>query len=249
MKKSLYAALCGVCLWALCACDGPQPQKFDIHLTIRFEQEELEIGQAMNTEPYQEEVVRFSNHYEMTEWGASWYGIAVSRCYDTETPGYVNEFSVACGKAASGNNFGLGFYDTYHVDETSCQFQFNQGSEYTISSMMLCLPTYVHLAIKDGNDGFGACRKFGDGDWYKAIFTAYNAQGESIGSKDVYLADYRDGNHYLMDTWEKVDFSDLGPLNRLTITMESTDVGQYGMNTPSYICLDDIDIIIGEAWE
>lgn len=246
MKKCIHAAILGICLWTLCACEGPQ--KFDIHLTIRFEQEELEIGQAMNTEPYQEEVVRFSNSYEMTEWGVMWYGIAVSRCYDTETPGYTNEFSVACGKAASGNNFGLGFYSAYD-GESSCSFQFVNAQEHVVSSIKLCLPTYVYLAIKDGNDGFGACRKFGEGDWYKAIFTARNAKGEIVGSKDVYLADYRDGKSFLMDTWQEVDFSDLGPLNQLSITMESTDIGEFGQNTPTYICLDDIDIIVGEAWE
>jgi hypothetical protein len=38
--------------------------------------------------------------------------------------------------------------------------------------------------------------------------------------------------------WQRVDLSELGEVAGVYFTMESTDTGDYGINTPTYFCLD-----------
>ena len=71
----------------------------------------------------------------------------------------------------------------------------------------------------------------------------YNAAGDSVKSVDFYLADYRFDNNsldYIVDKWTTVDLTLLGKINKLTFRFSSSDNGNWGMNTPSYVCLDNL---------
>ena len=60
---------------------------------------------------------------------------------------------------------------------------------------------------------------------------------------EFYLADFRfsdNSQDYIVDTWTSVDISSLGAVNQLTFKFESSDNGTFGMNTPAYVCIDDI---------
>ena len=46
----------------------------------------------------------------------------------------------------------------------------------------------------------------------------------------------------LNDTWEWVDLSELGQIASIYFTMESSDTGDYGINTPTYFCLDKLTV-------
>ena len=59
------------------------------------------------------------------------------------------------------------------------------------------------------------------------------------------MADYRSenaGDWKLNDTWEWVDLSELGQIASIYFTMESSDTGDYGINTPTYFCLDKLTV-------
>ena len=74
----------------------------------------------------------------------------------------------------------------------------------------------------------------------KFILTITGYRGDQITDKvDVYLADGMD----ILNTWKKVDLSDLGLVDRIGFTLSSTDNGEYGMNTPAYFCLDQLTVI------
>jgi hypothetical protein len=60
---------------------------------------------------------------------------------------------------------------------------------------------------------------------------------------DFYLADYRftdNSEDYIVDEWTWVDLSSLGAVDSLSFTLTSSDVGQFGMNTPAYFCMDNV---------
>jgi hypothetical protein len=60
---------------------------------------------------------------------------------------------------------------------------------------------------------------------------------------EFYLADFRfenNGEDYIVDTWEYVDLSSLGVVNKLEFSLGSSDVGAWGMNTPAYFVIDTI---------
>ena len=86
-----------------------------------------------------------------------------------------------------------------------------------------------------------------DPDWFKLTATGKNASGQTIGTLDFYLADYRFANNeedYVVDTWEWFDLSPLGAVHTISFSLSSTKGNQYGMLTPAYFCIDDFN---GEA--
>ena len=63
------------------------------------------------------------------------------------------------------------------------------------------------------------------------------------GEVEFYLADYRfadNGEDYIVDTWEYIDLSSLGAVKSLEFGLSSSDVGDFGMNTPAYFALDTV---------
>ena len=44
-----------------------------------------------------------------------------------------------------------------------------------------------------------------------------------------------------MSEWTRYDLSDFGFVKGLVIELSSSDTGQWGMNTPAYFCLDNIE--------
>jgi hypothetical protein len=88
-------------------------------------------------------------------------------------------------------------------------------------------------------NGDGFAKKFEKGDWFKLIITGYNNE-EVTGTKEYYLADLRDeATAYIINDWRYVDLSGLGTVTKLGFELDSSDSGDYGMNTPAYFCFDD----------
>ena len=54
---------------------------------------------------------------------------------------------------------------------------------------------------------------------------------------EFYLAEGTD----LLDTWEWVDLTSLGVVYGLEFELTSSDTGAYGMNTPAYFAMDDLE--------
>ncbi|MBE0676250.1 MAG: DUF4465 domain-containing protein, partial [Bacteroidales bacterium] len=105
--------------------------------------------------------------------------------------------------------------------------------------------TYAYMAMLNGN---AFAKKFGgdsgsDPDWFKVVLTALNDEGNPVGSVDIFLADYRYDNNsldYISNVWTKIDLSVFGFVKGLVIEIASSDTGEFGINTPAYVCIDDI---------
>jgi hypothetical protein len=64
---------------------------------------------------------------------------------------------------------------------------------------------------------------------------------------EFYLADYRfadSQDDYVVDAWTLWDLSSLAGAQRVYFNLASTDVGENGMNTPSYFAIDDIQFMM-----
>ena len=105
--------------------------------------------------------------------------------------------------------------------------------------------TYTYLSVVDGNDGAGFVKgPFGQGDYFRLDLMGIDEQGESTGTVEFYLADYRDGKTDAVSEWTWVDLTSLGPnVSRLEFQLESTDVGDFGMNTPAYFAIDNLTLV------
>ena len=171
----------------------------------------------------------------------SWDGFAYSQKADVTTVGYGNQYSVF--DASNGTNKFAIYYPPYGSDAFA---SFPTGSEFIVKSISICNSTYTALTMKNGDSSFA--KKFGgisgnDPDWFKVTVLGFNAAGDSVKSVDLYLADYRSTDNakdYIINKWTTFDLSLLGKINKLTFRFSSSDNGAWGMNTPAYICLDNI---------
>jgi len=96
--------------------------------------------------------------------------------------------------------------------------------------------------------GDSFAKKFGgvsgnDQDFLKLTINGFDASGHFVSSIFFYLADYRSSNNsedYIVNRWTKIDLKPLGAVNQITFSLNSSDNGIFGMNTPCYFSLDDI---------
>lgn len=183
--------------------------------------------------------ITFQNNYN-TSYG-SWDGFVCSQKGDITTSDYTNQYSVF--DASNGSNKFALYYPPFGNDVFA---SFSTGAEYTVRSMRVCNSTYTALTMKFGDPNFA--KKFGgtsgnDKDWFKMTIIGYNAAGDSVKSVNFMLADYTfddNSKDYIINKWTTVDLSALGKINKMTFRFKSTDNGAWGMNTPSYVCIDNI---------
>jgi hypothetical protein len=116
-------------------------------------------------------------------------------------------------------------------------------------SMQVSNGLYAWASMTHG-DSFA--RQFGEGDWFLLTVTGHDANGKTLGSVDFNLADMRGEDAYILDEWTTLDLSPLGAgVRSLTFSMNSSDVGDWGMNTPAYFAIDDLETVEpapGETW-
>ncbi len=182
------------------------------------------------------------NVYTITPDFESWSGWSISTKTDTVTPGFLNQYSAATGIGADSSL-------TYAVTFASggSVMKFSDSSSGIFQGMYITNSTYAYLSMQEG-DAFA--KRFGgesgdDPDFFLLTIKKYLDGEVSTDSVDFYLADFRaedNSEDYILNTWEYVDLSNLGIADSLLFTLSSSDVGQFGMNTPAYFCVDNVSI-------
>ncbi len=185
----------------------------------------------------------FNNNYD-PEFG-SWSGWSYSNVTNLDTPGFGNQYaaySVSGGGTGAGGsaNYGVAFGFTGNPSTIGLPV----GSRPT--SIDITNTTYAALSMLNG-DAFA--KKFGgtsgdDADFFLLTISGTDAQNQSTGTVDFYLADYRSSNNaldYIVQNWTTVDLSSLGSNTaQLSFSLDSSDVGAFGINTPTYFAADNI---------
>jgi hypothetical protein len=88
-------------------------------------------------------------------------------------------------------------------------------------------------------NGDDFAKQFMSDDWFELTIEGFNNE-VSTGTVKVMLADSSDSAPKILETWQTVDLSSLGEVSKLAFTLNSSDVGNYGMNTPSFFAVDNI---------
>lgn len=169
---------------------------------------------------------------DQTYFSTWWSGMACSSKTDKMTIGYANQYSVyATSGAAGSKNFAL-------IGSDGAQCSFDVPIE--VKSLMVNNSTYVYWALKEGHDGYGAVRKFESGDYFTVTVTGYDSTGVKTGQVEIPLADFRNAQSYICSDWTKISLVALGKVKSLDFKFTSSDTGDYGMNTPAYVCIDNL---------
>lgn len=179
----------------------------------------------------------------VSEWnpdygGYSDGGIYPSNLNDSQTRGIVNQYSAF---PKPDGKFAVVHYSEYIANKDGNAAVFFLPKPSRVLSLKIANSTYTYWSIKDGDDAVGVCRPYGRGDYFKVIFKGFDINGVQTSRLEHYLADFRDGKIHISSIWEEVDLSSLGEeVSRVEISMDGTDRGGWGLNTPTYCCIDDI---------
>ena len=233
--RSLHSALLALLAVSAIALTAPMPGRA---LTATFDDLGMNPNSYLNGSTlaggYTSGGVFFENDY--TASFDVFSGFAASTTTDTTTPGYGNQFSNITGAGAGGSSgFGLAFLGGRIV----------LPEPQVVAAASFTNTTYAALSMRDG-DFFS--KKFGgptgsDPDFFRLLVEGIDAGGHSTGTVELMLADFRfadDSLDSILDQWVFLDLSGLGAVSELHFGFESSDVGAFGINTPTYFAIDDL---------
>jgi hypothetical protein len=192
-----------------------------------------ETGNFTTTGPQ----VEFQNEYDTT--------------YDYWSAGfaYTNQVSDTMtgtnGQYSSYADGGYGGSGVYVIGKNDVAMEIIVGIfPQDLLSMNITNTNYAASSMLNG-DMFA--KQFGgptgdDEDWYLLTIKGYN-DSILIDSSEVYLADYRfsdNSQDYILDEWTDVQLG-WSNITKVVFELTSSDNGTWGMNTPAFFALDNIE--------
>lgn len=178
-----------------------------------------------------------------TSWGGLWSsGFVFSNMTDSVTSGFTNQYAAKTGKGYAGSNQ----YATYFAGYGGGNRIVLNGS----SSVKYCSGFYVTnstFAYNSMKNGDAFAKKFGgatgnDSDWFMLTAKGYWNGQLKADTVDFYLADFRNSDNTkdsILKDWRWVSLTALGNVDSIEFVLRSSDVGNFGMNTPAYFCMDN----------
>ncbi|MFC1677944.1 DUF4465 domain-containing protein [Planctomycetota bacterium] len=185
----------------------------------------------------------FDNYYNTTY--GSWDGFAYSNITDSAATGWGAQYNSITGSGESSSaNYGVGFDPVpagFGVERPTMAL----NTVAVVDEIYVTNNSYAYYSMLNG-DSFA--KKFGgqsgdDADWFLLTITGKDIADVVTGTVEFYLADYRFADNsldYIIDTWESVDLTSLGAVKSIEFSLNSSDVGTSGMNTPAYFVVDSI---------
>ena len=187
----------------------------------------------------------FTNTYwpEYSAWG----GFTASNHTDMTQTGLSAQYTAATGAGYDGSTqYGVAYVMGYGVPT---DVYAADGQEHTVTGFYVTNNLWAYQSITEGDYSstpFGGISG-NDPDWFKLTAIGKNTAGQTVGTAEFYLADYRFDNNeedYVVDTWEWFDLSPLGAVHTISFELSSTKNNDYGMLTPAYFCIENFN---GEA--
>ncbi len=191
--------------------------------------------------------VFFNNTYN-SNFGGFWNGWSYSNVVNTTTVGFTNQYAAFPGGGSNGAG-GVAAGQKYAIASGSGGY-FNLPTNTRLVSVDLSNATYAALSMQNG-DSFA--KKFGgasgnDPDLFGVTLRGFDnigGTGNAIGSVNVNLGDFRFTNNaqdYILNNWLNVDLASIAGARSVSLSFFSTDTGAFGINTPTYLALDNLRI-------
>jgi len=145
----------------------------------------------------------------------------------------------------------FGYVDFFNSSyATPPTLNFTSGSG-VIEGMQICLSSYTYGVIQNGNAfGSGTATPLsnvaGGTGYFKLL--AYGFDGSTPTNNgdpvEIFLAKYNNYSPVVapITNWTYFDLSALGNVTRVEFNFEGNDSGTYGLNTPAYICIDNVEV-------
>lgn len=235
MMKKLILGLAALMALTFVSCDDSDDNAI---LSVDFEDVTLNEDGLANNNTESGSIVSgdlaVTCTWTTSEYGTFGSGFTISNQTDTANAGVSNPYSCIAQSGADASSS----YAVFYSSNDSIKF----SSEVDMESIMLCNNAYTYNSMLNG-DSFS--KKFGgidgtDEDYFKVIVSLFEDDGDFIGDAEFYLADFRGDADYIVSEWTKLDLSTYEDVSYMKFSFESTDNGNWGMNTPGYFCIDNI---------
>jgi len=166
---------------------------------------------------------------ETVSWaGASVAGAVISNIKGTSKKGLEGAYYATAGGPHRGRNFMVWYADAWAPNTIKLT------SAAVVPGMYVCNNMYAYASMTEGDAYAG--EPFGDEDWFKLTIGG-KLNGQVVNTKvDFMLAE----GTSIVKNWTYVDLSTLGEVDELTFEMTGSRTGDWGLNTPSYFCVDDL---------
>lgn len=178
-----------------------------------------------------------------------WSGWGYSKAVNTTLGGPGNQYSAYPGEGASGSEQFAVAYSAADGGSGGLSPLIFLPDQSQPVSLQVANSTYTALSMLVG-DGFA--KSFGgssgtDPDWFLLSIRGQDSSGTTLGQIEHYLADFRFANSaddFVQEEWQEVDLTSLQTLGvtQLEFRLTSSDVGDFGMNTPAYFVMDDLTL-------
>ncbi len=147
----------------------------------------------------------------------------------------------------SGSNFGVvyGYSDEYN-QAYMAKPEFYLDDERTLVGLWICNTSYTYGIIENGNkfgkEGVAIPLKDTKG-YFQVMLECYDYSENLITTKTYMIADYRDGHTQVDPATSWVYWPiNVDGVGIVKFNFTGSDIGDYGLNTPAFLCIDDINI-------
>ena len=181
--------------------------------------------------------------------GIAWNGFTVSKNASDQPTDYFLDAQWGCmakgGIAAISEGVAIvdnerpyivANYSSWEI-ANNLSITFNDGNLYSLNGMYVTNSPYPYYTNISGDDFANPLTN--EGDFFKIIAHGVKADN-TVETAEFMLAEFKNGSLQQVEEWTWWDLSTLGTIKEVYFTMESSDAGQWGMNTPAYFCIDRI---------
>lgn len=261
MKKNFTKAVlfmaCSGLLLSMAACSDDEkpsnPGEYDDTEVISLAEADLQydadgIWSSNTVNTFIEANDYLFSHFVTNDYGFPYVtGFTASKSTDNAFyEGDMVSHPYACisggGINGAGSPYLVGNWSAYSESDTfdsrSLTIRNNDGQPFMPQSVMVNNNTYAYYSMTKGDN---YAKKFEKGDWFKLIAHGVQTDNSEL-TVEFYLANCTtdDVEAGIVNKWTTFDLTPLGVCNGIYFTMESSDSGQFGMNTPAYFCLDKL---------
>lgn len=165
---------------------------------------------------------------------------------------YENQCSVYNKESSNGSNTNAGHSGSNFAVVTGSQSDFSDNGQIALSGgaeryfdhLYVCNTAYTYGVIVNGDSFSDNGPLSAQKGYFELVVYGYKANSdEPVASDRFLLADYRGGNRFVVDRWMPFNLENIKRerVNRLVFEFEGSDMHpEYGLNTPKYVCIDDI---------
>lgn len=166
---------------------------------------------------------------------ASWWYFGYANSTQTQYEDLNDQWNNVVGGGYNGSaNYGVAYANSWFGP---CYVSLLSKEPAVVPGFYITNSAYAYSSMSKGD---AYAKKFGRGDWFKLTITGYDADNMVTGTKEYYLADLRNPEKaFIINDWRYVDLRELGKVSKIGFELSSSDTGDWGMNTPSYFCLDN----------